>query len=75
MYSKVTQEEDNKLAERWQKALEGLLVFVSPHFTPQFCIPQSEIIDWLILCHCRCIARSHNPGPQAQLSGHLGLLP
>jgi len=36
MYSKVTQEEDNKLAERWQKALDGLLVFVSPHVTPQF---------------------------------------
>lgn len=36
MYSKVTQEEDNKLAERWQKALDGLLVFVSSHFTPQF---------------------------------------
>jgi hypothetical protein len=36
MYSKVTQEEDNKLVERWQKALDGLLVFVSPPFTPKF---------------------------------------
>jgi len=36
IYSKVTQEEDNKLTERWQKALDGLLVFVSPRFTPQF---------------------------------------
>ena len=34
MYSKITQEEDNKMAERFQKALDGLLVFVSPHFTP-----------------------------------------
>ena len=36
MYSKVTQEEDNKMAERFQKAADGLLVFVSSHFTPQF---------------------------------------
>ena len=34
MYSKVTQEEDNKLVERWQKGLDGLLVFVSLHFHP-----------------------------------------
>ena len=36
MYSKVTQEGDNKKAEHWQKALDGVLVFVSPHFTPKF---------------------------------------
>ena len=36
MYSKVAQEGDNKLAERFQKAADGLLVLVSPHFTPQF---------------------------------------
>ncbi|SRR5260221_511408 len=36
MYSKVTQEEDNKMADRFQKAADGLLVFVSPHFTAPF---------------------------------------
>ena len=36
MYSQVTQEEDNKLAENSQKALDGVLVFVSPYFTPKF---------------------------------------
>ena len=36
MYSKVAQEEDNKKAERVQNALDGILVFVSPHLTPQF---------------------------------------
>ena len=36
MYSEVTQEEDNKVAERSLKAADSLLVFVSPYFTPLF---------------------------------------
>lgn len=28
MYSKLTQEEDTKMAERWQKDAEGIIIFV-----------------------------------------------
>jgi hypothetical protein len=30
MYSKAAEEEDNKMAERWQKDANGILIFVSP---------------------------------------------
>jgi hypothetical protein len=30
MYSKISKEEDNELAERWQKDADGILIFVSP---------------------------------------------
>ena len=36
MYSKVTQEEDNTMAERSLKAADGLFVFVSTRLTPPF---------------------------------------
>jgi hypothetical protein len=29
MYSKAAEDEDNKMAERWQKDAEGILIFVS----------------------------------------------
>ena len=31
MYYKTAKEEDNKMAERWQKDADGILFFVSPH--------------------------------------------
>jgi len=30
MYSKMTKEEDDQVAERWQKDADGVLIFVSP---------------------------------------------
>jgi hypothetical protein len=30
MYSKAAEEEDNKMAESWQKDADGMLIFVSP---------------------------------------------
>jgi hypothetical protein len=30
MYSKAAEEEDNKMAESWQKDADGILIFVSP---------------------------------------------
>ena len=33
MYSKVAEEEDNKVVARWQKDAEGILIFVGP-FVP-----------------------------------------
>jgi hypothetical protein len=29
MYRKMAEEEDNKMAERWQKDADGILIFVS----------------------------------------------
>jgi hypothetical protein len=31
MYSKAAEEEDNNMAESWQKDADGILIFVSPH--------------------------------------------
>jgi hypothetical protein len=33
MYSKAADEEDNKMAKRWQKDADGILIFVSPRFS------------------------------------------
>jgi hypothetical protein len=30
MYAKVAEEEDDKMAELWQKDADGILIFVSP---------------------------------------------
>jgi hypothetical protein len=30
MYQKMTEEEDNKVAEVWQKVADGIIIFVSP---------------------------------------------
>jgi hypothetical protein len=31
MYIKITEGEDNKMAHRWQKDADGILIFVSHH--------------------------------------------
>ena len=31
MYTKLSEEEDKKMVERWQKEAEGILIFVSPN--------------------------------------------
>jgi hypothetical protein len=31
MYNKMTEEEDNKMTDRWQKDADGILIFVSPN--------------------------------------------
>lgn len=33
LYSKIAEEEDNKLADRWQKDADGILIFVSVRVT------------------------------------------
>jgi hypothetical protein len=30
MYTKAVEDEDNKMADRWQKDADGILIFVSP---------------------------------------------
>jgi len=31
LYSKIAEEEDNKMTDRWQKDADGILIFVSDH--------------------------------------------
>ena len=76
MYSKVTQEEDNKLAERWQKGLDGLLVFVSPRFTPHILhvsIGNHRLVYSLpLLLHClRSQSRTSSPALRTPLPSTL----
>ena len=33
MYSKIAEEEDNKMTDRWTKDADGILIFVGPHIT------------------------------------------
>jgi hypothetical protein len=33
MYIKMTEEEDDKMAKRWQKDANAILIFVSPHIS------------------------------------------
>lgn len=76
MYSKITEEEDNKMTERWQKDADGILIFVSPCIaihTP-LCINWNTV-DRFILCSSRRAARGVGPRPQTKLPGHLGVLP
>jgi hypothetical protein len=44
MYIKMTEEEDNKLADRWQKDADGILIFVSPYIGLQARIHQPTIL-------------------------------
>jgi hypothetical protein len=32
MYVKIAEEEDNKMAEQWQKDADGILIFVSSQY-------------------------------------------
>jgi hypothetical protein len=36
MYSEHAEEEDNKMAERWQKDADGIIIFVRPTLTIHF---------------------------------------
>jgi hypothetical protein len=33
MYLKMAEDEDNKMADRWQKDADGILIFVSAYIT------------------------------------------
>lgn len=75
MYSRVTADEDNNVARRWQKDSQGIMLFVSPCE----CLQTTQRVnlkttDWFILCHRRGIACSNDPGPQAKPSGHHRIL-
>jgi hypothetical protein len=77
MYSKAAEDEDNKMAERWQKDAEGILIFVSLRRVCDLAeifvlfITTWKTTDWFIL-RCRCRAtRRNSTEPDSQQSGYL----
>ena len=76
IYSKAADDEDNKMVERWQKDADGILIFVSHRvgIRLSFHIIRNTI-DRSILCRSRCTPCRHSPGPEAEQSGYLRILP
>jgi hypothetical protein len=72
MYVKMAEEEDNKMAGRWQKDADGILIFVSPHisFHALSALTNVNIVDWFILCCRRGIGCSVDPGSEAKFTGY-----
>jgi hypothetical protein len=75
MYSKLAEEEDNKMVDRWQKEAEGILIFVSA------CVGIHTFtrLNWnsagrFILCRRRFATFCHDPGLEAESSGELRIL-
>jgi len=76
MYSKIAEEEDDKMVERWQKDAEGIIIFVRPDFcfqTPNKRLPKSHI-DWSILCGSSYTSDGLDAGPQAKLTRYFRVL-
>ena len=76
MYSKIAEEEDDKMVERWQKDAEGIIIFVRSGFcfqTSNACLPKGHI-DWFILCRRCYTGDGLDAGPQAKLTRYLRVL-
>jgi hypothetical protein len=81
MYSRIVEVEDNKMAERWQKDADGILIFVSPHVhihTP--IVINRSAVGRFILCRRRDATFRDAHGLEAEssasaaASGKLGIL-
>jgi len=76
LYSNITKKEDDKLAERWQKNADGILIFVSPCINVHTTARISWIIlDRFILRFSRRTTCRIRPGPQTEFSRHFRILP
>ena len=75
MYLEMAEEEDKKLAERWQANADGILIFVGLSPSNKVLHINSRIKDWFILSCCGVVDLSVYPGHSTELTGHLQLLP
>ena len=76
IYSKAADDEDNKIVERWQKDADGILIFVSHHVDIRLSLNiNGSTIDRSILCCSRRTPCHDSPGPEAEQSGYLRILP
>jgi hypothetical protein len=80
MYSKIAEEEDNKMTERWQKDADGILIFVSPRVCIYYYTLNWSAVGRFILCRRRYATFRDDLGPEAEspasasASGELGIL-
>ena len=75
MYSKLAEEEDNKMATRWQNDADGIRVFVGPLFLSTYSPQPNVYIGWTILCHYCDVSLSVDARSQTQVPRHLRVLP
>ena len=75
MYLEMAEEEDKKLAERWQANADGILIFVGLSPSNKVLHINSRIKDWFILSCCGVVDLSVYSGHSTELTGHLQLLP
>jgi hypothetical protein len=77
MYSKIAEEKDNKMVERWQKDAKAILIFVSPRVRiyTHICLNWSTV-GRFILCRRRYATFGNDPRLEAEssASGELGIL-
>jgi len=75
LYSKIAEEDDNKMTDRWQKDADGILIFVSDHVAiPTAMYINCNTADRPIFC-CRFRAtRRVCPGSQAKSTTYLRIL-
>jgi len=75
MYSKIAQEEDDKIAERCQRNADGMLIFVSPHeYFRVAAHTNLRNIGRSILSDRRHINYPHVPGSETKSAGCLCVL-
>src|SRR6266851_4862691 len=75
LYSKIAEEEDNKMTDRWQKDADGILIFVSDLLAVLIALYITcSTVDGSIFCYGRCAACSVRPGSQAKFTRHLRIL-
>jgi hypothetical protein len=67
LYSKIAEDEDNKMVDRWQKDADGILIFVRPCVGNHIVLYiNRNIIDRSILCRSRRTPRHNRPRPEAK---------
>lgn len=75
MYSKIAQEEDNKVAGRCQNGVDGTLIFVSPHDSfNHVAAHKPENIGWSFLGHSRHNAYCNVSRSETKPRGYLRIL-
>jgi hypothetical protein len=74
MYSKISEEVDNKMAERYQRGGDATLIFVSPIFLSFGCSYQPENIGRFILSLNCCITHGVYSRPETKPTGNARIL-
>ena len=76
IYSKAAEDEDKEMVNRWQTDANGFLIFVRPSVRISYIFHiYWNTIDRSILCRSSCPPCRYRPGPEAEQSGHLRVLP